>query len=108
MTEEKKDMSCSCMMCQMCHGGKHHHHAARLIVKIIVLAIVFMAGVMIGTVHGELHSWDRGYGYGMMRGGYYGGTGRYYSPDQGTPPAQSPQGSAGASTQNVPANSPNQ
>ena len=72
--------SCSCGMHggHGCHGGKFR--VVRLILKLILIALIFMFGFSLGQMTGFIKAgYGRGitggennYGYGMMRGnGYY-------------------------------------
>lgn len=77
MAEEKNSSMCSCMWCSWCQATEHHHHVVLWIARIIVVAIVFSLGVMIGEMRGFTHA-------SRHRGGYEAGRmmgGRGYGPE---------------------------
>ncbi len=95
----KHPEGCKCWACQGKAGGgwysqRHSgwYHLVRWILGIAVIVIVFMFGMMIGQLKGEL----AGSGRRMMRAPYSGGYGRAY------PMVQGGQGAAGVRPQAAP------
>ncbi len=60
---------CGGMTCKGICGYSHSkHHTMHMILKVLLLALIFMCGFKLGMITGYIgHGYERG---GMMRGGY--------------------------------------
>ncbi len=78
--DTKQCGGCGSMTCKGNCGYSHSkHHTMHMILKVLLLALVFMCGFKLGMITGYIgHGYERG---GMMRGGYeqyYGVDSEYY------------------------------